>query len=114
MCGSGVRDWYDHSYYQNSPVDDPTGPATGSDRVYRGGGWDYPASGCRSAYRRRDRPGYRNSYLGFRVAAVPSASPSHQSSERSRERQPVGPQGGASARAVLERPPKHFQDELAW
>ena len=35
------QDWYDGGYYANSPTDDPTGPATGSDRVFRGGGWDY-------------------------------------------------------------------------
>ena len=33
------QDWYDDGYYANSPTDDPTGPATGSDRVVRGGGW---------------------------------------------------------------------------
>ena len=45
------QDWYDDGYYANSPTDDPTGPLTGSSRVIRGGGWDYPAGYCRSAYR---------------------------------------------------------------
>ena len=33
------QDWYDKDYYAKSPVDDPTGPVGGSDRVIRGGGW---------------------------------------------------------------------------
>jgi len=32
-----VSDWYSSSYYSSMPIDNPTGPATGSDRVYRGG-----------------------------------------------------------------------------
>jgi hypothetical protein len=42
-------DWYDADYYGKSPVDDPTGPATGSYRVSRGGGWSDSASLCRTA-----------------------------------------------------------------
>jgi formylglycine-generating enzyme required for sulfatase activity len=45
---------------------------TGSDRVFRGGGWSRNASDCRAAIRRWDSPGYRSGYLGFRVARVPS------------------------------------------
>ena len=64
-------DWYDGGYYAKSPADDPTGPATGSDRVIRGGGWDGPAGNCRSAYRRQPaRPGLDD--LGFRVSRVPA------------------------------------------
>ena len=37
-----VNDWYDENYYQNSPSQDPAGPA-GPDRyqtrVFRGGTW---------------------------------------------------------------------------
>ena len=33
------QDWYDGGYYAKSPTDDPTGPATGSNRVFRGGCW---------------------------------------------------------------------------
>ncbi len=65
-------DWFDSDYYANSPVDDPTGPASGSYRVYRGGCWFLNAWGCRSAYRCRNTPGIRSYYLGFRVALVPA------------------------------------------
>ena len=73
-------DWYGEDYYASSPVDDPTGPATGSSRVYRGGSWYNSASGCRSAFRCGIQPGYRGNYLGFRVATVPSASQASQGS----------------------------------
>lgn len=36
-------DWYVEDYYKNSPLENPTGPSMGADRVSRGGGWlDYP------------------------------------------------------------------------
>jgi formylglycine-generating enzyme required for sulfatase activity len=65
-------DWYGE--YTNSLVDDPTGPATGSERVHRGGCWLDPATDCRTAYRGKVRPFIRVSDLGFRVATVPSGS----------------------------------------
>jgi hypothetical protein len=34
-----VSDWYDENYYQGSPSQDPTGPASGQARVVRGGSW---------------------------------------------------------------------------
>ena len=46
---------------------DPAGPASGSDRVIRGGGWGSGAGYCRSAYRGRAVPGYRYADLGFRL-----------------------------------------------
>jgi sulfatase modifying factor 1 len=61
-----VQDWY-HDYYDGS-VTDPTGPATGTYRVIRGGSWYHFARGCRSAYRVYDTPYYRYSYIGFRLA----------------------------------------------
>ena len=64
------RDWFDGSYYANSPPDDPMGPATGSFRVDRGGSWLYPAGACQSASRWWRGPGGRDAYLGFRVARV--------------------------------------------
>jgi sulfatase modifying factor 1 len=61
-------DRYGENYYKNSPLDDPTGPATGSIRVNRGSSWlDHPLS-CRSAFRYGSAPDHRDYFLGFRVA----------------------------------------------
>jgi formylglycine-generating enzyme required for sulfatase activity len=35
-----VSDWYAEDYYQNSPDSNPGGPATGEQRVLKGGSWD--------------------------------------------------------------------------
>ncbi len=59
-------------YYANSPMDNPPGPGTGSDRVRRGGGWNDNAGLCRSAHRSRSTPVSRTSRLGFRLALVPA------------------------------------------
>jgi len=66
------QDWYDEDYYTESPTSDPTGPNSGSIRVYRGGGWFSYAQDCRSAIRYSYSPDDRNSNLGFRpVLASP-------------------------------------------
>jgi formylglycine-generating enzyme required for sulfatase activity len=65
-------DFYDKEYYRTSPTDDPKGPATGSYRVLRGGGWYDYAVYCRSAYRYWFVPSFRHDGLGFRVSLVPS------------------------------------------
>jgi len=49
-------------------LSDPTGPASGSLRVLRGGGWDSSAADCRSAIRTGFPPGSRLFNLGFRLA----------------------------------------------
>ncbi len=59
-------DWYGGSLLGGS-VTDPTGPASGSFRVFRGGGWDVGARDCRSAYRFYGGPGRRSNALGFRL-----------------------------------------------
>jgi formylglycine-generating enzyme required for sulfatase activity len=38
-----TADWYSESYYAESPERDPTGPATGKNRVIRGGSWNSDA-----------------------------------------------------------------------
>ncbi|WP_439625147.1 SUMF1/EgtB/PvdO family nonheme iron enzyme [Gemmata sp.] len=65
-CG----DWY--AEYTADPRTDPTGPATGTDRVFRGGGWGDSAKFCRSTYRSWFDPAVRYDALGFRVVLVPS------------------------------------------
>jgi formylglycine-generating enzyme required for sulfatase activity len=64
-------DWFDSGYYATSPLEDPGGPTTGSDRVLRGGAWNSNARHCRSASRISGNPGQRFSDHGFRVASVP-------------------------------------------
>ena len=49
---------------------DPPGPSGASYRVFRGGSWYNNARCCRPAYRSRSAPVFRDSDLGFRVAAV--------------------------------------------
>ena len=61
-------DWYDEAYYGKSPPKDPAGPAEGSYRVIRGGGWHDGGRYCRSADRRGSTPGDRLRALGFRAA----------------------------------------------
>jgi formylglycine-generating enzyme required for sulfatase activity len=58
-----VHDW--HTTYPGD-VSDPWGPAAGSYRVVRGGGWNYDAQIARAAYRGSGVPSYRSSLLGFR------------------------------------------------
>ncbi len=61
-----TADWYGD--YSSGAVSDPTGPSTGSYRVYRGGSWLYRARECRSAYRAYNSPvSRRNGDLGFRL-----------------------------------------------
>ncbi|MEK7677240.1 MAG: SUMF1/EgtB/PvdO family nonheme iron enzyme [Verrucomicrobiota bacterium] len=62
-------DWY--GSYPGGSLTDPRGPATGSNRVDRGGGWGGGGRGCRSAYRNGDTPDSRNGDLGFRVVLAP-------------------------------------------
>jgi formylglycine-generating enzyme required for sulfatase activity len=59
------EDW--HGSYPNGSVTDPTGAASGSFRVYRGGSWFYFSDYCRSAIRDGDSPDFRFYFLGFRV-----------------------------------------------
>jgi formylglycine-generating enzyme required for sulfatase activity len=46
-----VTDWYNENFYSVSPTNDPTGPATGMQRVMRGGSWDHSEFGLRVANR---------------------------------------------------------------
>ena len=59
------QDWY--GKYSSEGVTDPTGPSSGSNRVFRGGGWYDYAHYCRSANRNSREPGNRNNNVGFRL-----------------------------------------------
>jgi len=58
-------DWY--KYDITTDTTDPTGAVTGSDRVIRGGYWDYFGQALRSAFRRYFNPGGRDGGIGFRL-----------------------------------------------
>ena len=59
------QDWF--GSYSSSPQTNPTGAASGSIRVCRGGSWNYSAGLCRTSYRGNNSPDDRFSYLGLRL-----------------------------------------------
>lgn len=63
-----VSDRYAKDYYKDSPEQDPQGPSSGSERVNRGGGWDYDRLVLRSAARSRNSADHKDSEIGFRLA----------------------------------------------
>ena len=60
-------DWYGSTYYASSPSSNPTGPAAGSCRVVRGGGWGFYSDRCRVAFRFSFTPDSSYGYFGFRA-----------------------------------------------
>ena len=64
------KDWFGETYYSQSPTSDPPGPASGSVRVQRGGGWTnyHYDDGYRCAQRYATRPYERSFNEGFRLA----------------------------------------------
>ena len=60
------QDWYGD--YSSSSQTNPTGPSSGSYRVFRGGGWSSLARLCRVSHRCDNAPGHRDYYLGLRLA----------------------------------------------
>ncbi len=63
--GEWVWDWY--GGYEVGEQTDPTGPASGTRRVYRGGGWNDFAKNLRSAYRATLPPDSAGFNLGLRL-----------------------------------------------
>jgi len=62
------QDWYGD--YPNFAQIDPTGPATGTYRVLRGGYFYYFARSTRPAYRVSSLPDFRDYYIGARLLRV--------------------------------------------
>ena len=65
-------DWYAGDYYKSCDdqgvVSNPEGASNGSERVVRGGGWDYYARDCRVSYRLIWYPHSSRNLTGFRFA----------------------------------------------
>jgi formylglycine-generating enzyme len=73
MCGNAWQwtgDWYDATYYAESPRDDPRGPVTGTGRVIRGGSWNRHPLGVRAAVRFIHDASERGSGLGIRLVTA--------------------------------------------
>ena len=67
-----VSDW--HDTYSEAATTDPMGPASGSERVQRGGSWYNSGISARAAFRYANSPSVRFANLGFRLVRVPTAS----------------------------------------
>lgn len=61
-----VNDFYDDGYYADSPDENPTGPASGSHRVLRGGSWASNKFSIRAAKRFHLPPDIASNKVGFR------------------------------------------------
>ena len=69
MTGN-VREWCQDWYgsYSNAAQTNPTGPATGAERVERGGGFNQNSSYCRVLRRQSAQPGNGSVSTGLRLA----------------------------------------------
>jgi sulfatase modifying factor 1 len=63
-----VNDWYDSNYYSKSPANNPLGPASGNEKIIRGGAWSWCECYTRPASRNAVELGDTNDYTGFRQA----------------------------------------------
>ena len=63
------QDWY--GPYSLGSVTNPTGPATGSAHLLRGGGWSGNSVICRGSLRFNTYPAYAGSGVGFRAVRAP-------------------------------------------
>ncbi len=66
-----TADWFDPDYYDRMPTVNPSGPADGTQRAVRGGGWSGRPRGLRAAHRDRQTPDAASDLVGFRCAASP-------------------------------------------
>lgn len=64
-------DWYKNDAYKGAATTDPTGPATGTERVCRGGSWFVFEYGCRSSFRSMLAPAFRGIDVGVRLVRRP-------------------------------------------
>ena len=61
-------DWFERTYYESSPAENPQGPAKGMYRIVRGGAWSNGPNRITVFFRNWVRPNQRTPNLGFRCA----------------------------------------------
>jgi sulfatase modifying factor 1 len=61
-------DWYDATYYQNSPERNPRGPSDAVRKASRGGSWRHHTKASRNAARSSIPPEFQYADYGFRIA----------------------------------------------
>ena len=66
-----VGDWYDKSYYEISPEENPTGAESGKYRILRGGARNSNEKYVGAAYRNNSTPAHTSYNGGFRCALSP-------------------------------------------
>jgi formylglycine-generating enzyme required for sulfatase activity len=64
-----VNDWY--GSYSSASLTDPTGPATGTDHILRGGSWYYPSINNRASNRLYTDSSSWSTFFGFRLVRTP-------------------------------------------
>jgi len=67
-------DFYSATYYTSSPLINPKGPPTGSERVYRGGGFASASSGLYVSWRASTPQNKVSCDIGFRLVCTPPPS----------------------------------------
>ena len=102
MDGAGnviewVSDWYNETYYKDSPEQNPPSPEYGTYRVLRGGSYTTTGGDIRITSRSKMMPDFRDETIGFRCAISmtgtgeeeeknPKESTKNQSSRESKTR----------------------------
>ena len=67
-----ANDWYQEDYYSVSPYRNPVGPASGTEKVLRGGSWMNVWYAVRVTHRIGELPSEQSCNTGFRCAASPA------------------------------------------
>ncbi|MCB0639730.1 MAG: SUMF1/EgtB/PvdO family nonheme iron enzyme, partial [Lewinella sp.] len=61
-------DWLSEGYYHQSPRQNPRGPESGTERIFRGGSYEYDERHCRITTRDWDLPLVLDDFYGIRLA----------------------------------------------
>jgi formylglycine-generating enzyme required for sulfatase activity len=94
-----TSDWYSGTYYADSPVEDPRGPASGPMRVMKGGSANTAPFTIRASARGNQPPINRTYIFGLRLAREPIAS-QQNAPARPQARGPAPPTQAAEVQGV--------------